>query len=569
MTAVNSDDGQRERWWREWEVAALVALVVVIYFSRLTTLPLRGEEARRAMVACEILWTGDWIIPRQQGAPFLSRPPLGSYPIALLALACGECSTLATRLPTVVATLLTTILIYGYSRRFLTRAGALAAGLAYASMGQVLQLGQLAETEATFTLLVAGSLLLWHWGYVERWHPLLMWSLAYACAALGALAKGPQAPVYFVATVWLFLLVRRDWPALVSRWHLAGLGVFAVVLGAWQVPFALQLGWPAVKDVWTSDVGLRFADTSWATILGHLVSFPLEVWVCLLPGSLLLLAYLRPSFWRQLAPELKWMSFLLIAIGITCPTCWLVPGAKPRYYMPLYPCFAPLIGLVVDQLLSATPAPWLAQLWRNFVRISAVLALGSALAVLVFAAWPQLPWPNLRQTWTFAAMFSSLACLGAWILWRQVPRRDERSIRVTWLTLTAFAGLLYSGLVINVSLAGSENIAPQVARLKATLPADAKLVSFGLVDCIFTLPYGQPVPVRAAPQDWSEVPADVEYFAIDASGAKLPELPFSWRQEAVLSCDRWKRDDPQRVIIIGRRLDTAIAREPAAGATRR
>ena len=42
---------------------------------------------------------------------------------------------------------------------FFRGSGALAAGLAYATMGQVLVLGRLAETEATFTLLLSGALL--------------------------------------------------------------------------------------------------------------------------------------------------------------------------------------------------------------------------------------------------------------------------------------------------------------------------------------------------------------------------------------------------------------------------
>ena len=52
------------------EVALLIVAVLAIYFSRLTALPIRGEELRRAMVVREILWTGDWIVPRQQGEPF-------------------------------------------------------------------------------------------------------------------------------------------------------------------------------------------------------------------------------------------------------------------------------------------------------------------------------------------------------------------------------------------------------------------------------------------------------------------------------------------------------------------
>ena len=109
------------RFWREWQFWVLAGLTAVIYFSRIADLPIRGEETRRAMVAAEILRSGDWIVPREQGAPFLSRPPVASWPIVWATWATGDLSLIAVRLPTILATLLTTLLVYGYSRQFLSR----------------------------------------------------------------------------------------------------------------------------------------------------------------------------------------------------------------------------------------------------------------------------------------------------------------------------------------------------------------------------------------------------------------------------------------------------------------
>ena len=88
------------RWWREAEVLVLIALVLAAYFVRGADLTIRGEESRWATVAQEMIRTGDWIVPRQQGEPFLSRPPLGNWLISLATLARGTCDTWAIRLPT-------------------------------------------------------------------------------------------------------------------------------------------------------------------------------------------------------------------------------------------------------------------------------------------------------------------------------------------------------------------------------------------------------------------------------------------------------------------------------------
>src|SRR4029078_8167692 len=106
------------RFWREWEFWILAALTAAIYFSRIADLTIRGEETRRAMVAAEILRSGDWIVPRPQGAPFLSRPPVASWAIVWFARLVGDLNLASVRLPTVIATLLTTLLVYAYSSLF-------------------------------------------------------------------------------------------------------------------------------------------------------------------------------------------------------------------------------------------------------------------------------------------------------------------------------------------------------------------------------------------------------------------------------------------------------------------
>lgn len=144
----------------EWQLVLLFVVAVAIHASRVTDLPIRGEESRRARVAVEMLETGDWIVPRQQGKLFLSRPPLGSWPIAFLGWATGKFGPAKVRWPSIWATALVTGLVYLYARRFTSRFGALTAGLAFTTMGQVLELSGLAETEAIFTLLVSALLLI-------------------------------------------------------------------------------------------------------------------------------------------------------------------------------------------------------------------------------------------------------------------------------------------------------------------------------------------------------------------------------------------------------------------------
>src|SRR5690348_12071040 len=95
------------QWWRETEVLLVVALVCALFLPQLTALNVRGEETRRALVATEMIRSGDWVVPRQQGELYFSRPPMGSWLIALVGLVQGQVDVAAIRLPSVIAVLLT------------------------------------------------------------------------------------------------------------------------------------------------------------------------------------------------------------------------------------------------------------------------------------------------------------------------------------------------------------------------------------------------------------------------------------------------------------------------------
>ena len=277
----------------------VLLLTGVIFGSRLGEAIPGGEEPRRGQVAREMIASGDWIVPRQQGEPFLSRPPVQIWAIALVSLVRGKVDAVAIRFPSVVAILLTVTFIYGYGRTFLSRLGALCAMLAFPTMGLVLQFGWLGETEARLTFVVAASLIVWRWADATGKPALWGWCCGYGLAALGMLTKGPQAPIYFLGGVAIFLLAMRRPRELLCWQHAAGIALFFAIWLAWEIPFYLRVG-PA--DAWrmlTGDISIRFQDESWARTLKHFVEFPLSVAGCMLPWCVLLLAY----FAARLPPQ--------------------------------------------------------------------------------------------------------------------------------------------------------------------------------------------------------------------------------------------------------------------------
>jgi 4-amino-4-deoxy-L-arabinose transferase-like glycosyltransferase len=555
------------RIFNEWELLVLAVVTAAIYGARLTTLPIRGEETRRAEVATEILQTGDWIVPRQQGQPFLSRPPLGSYPIAALEMLFGASSLLAVRLPSVIATWLTTLLIYGYGRQFLSRLGSLAAGFAFATMGMVLQLGRLAETDAVFTLFVSGSLLLWHWGYVRNseaknarhWSRNWFWLAGYFCSALGALTKGPQAPVYFVGAATLYLLLRRDLRNLLSWSHLAAIGLFATVVGAWQIPFLLATDLASVRQIWISDVGLRFEDARWTQVVMHFLFYPIGVLICVLPWSPLLTAYGFKSFRKRIGSAQPMTVFLGLALLVAFPTCWLIPGAKERYFMPMFPCLSLLVGLVVQRALAADAPRALRIGWLLYLSGSCAAILFGGLAV-AGASWIDgFEIAELTQPVWFAAVYLGLSvAILTGLLWRGSMQSIFRGYAFV-IAFTAFVGLTHVGIVLGSMAKASEDASPAIAELKRKLPPHVRLVSFGLVETLFAYHYREPIEPRSWPPTASDLADGTEYFCFTWDKDYMPPFPFAWNAIADIPCDRIRHERPWRRVIVGRRLYNVAA----------
>jgi len=554
------------RWWREPELGLLLILLAAMYLTNLDGITIRGEESRRGRIAWEMLTRGNWFVPTIQDRPVFYRPPLQNAMIAGVAAVHGKVDAWALRIPSVVAILLTVIVVYAYGRSFLSRLGAFAAALGFATMGQVLELGRLGETEAVFTLFVAGSLLTWRTCAnlgVSDW---VQWPLGYALAAAGTLTKGPQAPMYFVGGTWLFLLLTRRWKSLLTLSHLAGILTAAVILALWQVPYALQMGLPLSFRVYVGDVASRFGDMQALTVIKHLVSFPLEIlFGSLLPWSVLLVCYASRSFRSQLGSQRDDALFLATCAAVSFPSVWIPATASLRYYMPMFPIFACLIGIVVERIAEASGSVW-QQRFLQYQRTLAVIVFGAGVGTLGIAVG--LPTVSWAQSIPFALGYCLACSAVAGVGWWAAREFTARRVMIGMTSTACFLGLTYSTALVYVRQKISENAPAAIARLETQIPASQELVSLGPAHHLFLLLYGKPVrqlEVNEAALDR----AGTDYFCfwVWSRGVKPAEIPFEWEQVASISCDRNRRDRPVDTMIIGRRLrHSEVARTTAVSA---
>lgn len=581
------DCGTDSAWWREPHWMAVVILVLLVYFVRLDFLPMVGEEARWARGAVQMMETGDWVVARQQLIPFPERPPMSSWAMAFFGLVRGELDPIAARLPSVLAVMLTSILVYAYTRGFLGTLAATTAALAYATFGQVLQIGRHGESEALFTLFVAASMLLWHFGYERKWRATVVWSLGYAFMAFAALVKGPQAPVYFVVVIGFYLLfIKRDWKYLLRPAHGVGILVGASLLAAWQIPYYLMTDVEAVRATWGGLAGDRFQLVG---LLKHLATYPVETFVCLLPWSPLLFGLASKRLRGNLSDIGPWMSFIVVALLVTYPSVLFASHARGRYFMPMYPCFAILMGVVVERSVATAAAGSFARMsLRNFfIGVAIASSVGGVFIMLLSGdVLPADFATTAKQPMWFAFVFLLAGFGTAGVLIRCSLNISTRSIQTASLVTAAFVGLTYNGVVMNGQSNSWNNPQTNVERIRSLIPNPESMSSFGPIDFRFCYYFQDQVVQRPWPETMADAPDDVDYFFLakhpnDTDEYRMfgrgrtwekgsPHLPFEWVEVDRISLDR-RKSRSNRIVILAkvvRESSGRIAtRKPATSST--
>ena len=344
----------------------------MLAFSHLGARPLISPaEARYALVAREMVESGDWIQPRFNHARFYEKPPLTYWFVGTTYRLFGF-NELASRLPSALAYVGSTVLAFLLALELVGSGTAPLAGLIYAtSLGPFL-FGRFLFTDTLLVFCLTLSLL--GMAKVIRrpgspWGPLLYW----LGVSLAGLTKGLIGLVFPLATAGLYAILLGGRSFVRSLRPRLGVAIVALVLLPWHVALAL-------RD--PEFLSFYFGHEQFARFMSQ--RFPVnfvalsirEFWVStllwLFPWCLFLpLAFSRRGKrWnRRLAPAWIWVGVIMTFFTLT--------GARMEYYaLPAFPAAAVIIG-------SA---------WRRFIlsgrRGAAVVVPSLLMAAVGLAAIP-------------------------------------------------------------------------------------------------------------------------------------------------------------------------------------
>ncbi|MET0153624.1 MAG: glycosyltransferase family 39 protein [Candidatus Binatia bacterium] len=360
-----------------WPILMLGALALGLALFETRELPLIDrDEGRYAEGAREMLASGDWLVPRLFGVPYLEKPPLFFW---MTAASCGLVGVdeLGARLVSALAAAVGVVVTGLFARRaFGRRAGVLAAAV-LATSGLYLVLARVVITDMLFSVLVTGALVSWFLAETEKRSFLPFWLLA----AAATLTKGPVAAVLCGLVGLGYLASERSLGDLRSLRFWIGMPVFLAIVLSW---FALvEIRYPGFVYFYVyKEHLLRVAGDEHREPFFWYLPWVLAGW---LPWTPIAVA-LAPAIGRRLSEQTargRAARFVAIWACVVLVFFSIARGKLVPYILPMFPAMAILLGDALDDWLEDRAAS--AAVSRSVYAIAACLLL--AVLAVPYAVW--------------------------------------------------------------------------------------------------------------------------------------------------------------------------------------
>ena len=323
----------------------------ILFFSLLLLLagnwilPLTDrDEARFAEASREMIQRGDYVVPWFNGAWRFDKPIL-IYWCQSASYRVFGVNDFAARLPSVLFTTATALLLVRWGRKITDNKTAFLAGAMFIAGLHVAVIGRVATADMAMVFFVTLAV----WSGWELTRPensarKIWWCIFYVTLALGFLAKGPVAWLPLGGMI-LGRALRKNSFRLPWLETLAGLVVTVGLSSLWGIPalqqtqgkyFAVGMG----EHVVFRSVGV-IDGHGLAGILGFIALLPLyfaTFFLSFFPWSTRVPATMRRWWPERQRDDLGW--YLLIQALIVFAVFSCVRTKLPHYTMPAFPCLA-------------------------------------------------------------------------------------------------------------------------------------------------------------------------------------------------------------------------------------
>ncbi len=449
--------------WRPY--AAVAALGALLYLPLLGLSELDDEEGRRAIPAREMLQNGAYVTPTIWGEPYLHKPPLYYWLVALAATAGGGVDELTARLPAALSTIATALALLWFGRLLAGPRAGLFAALLFLGCFGAFEKGAVGDMEAPLALATLFAVMFLWRGRTGDWRMLALSGL---CLGAALMIKGPPALVFFCGA-WLALApLRRGDPTIRLGRPWLALALGAAPLAIWLLLVLAEADW-RWKPMWITIRGqvVRGHGDDWLTYLADRRRLLVGVAVAWAPALLAIASAWRTRVGRALR-EPRLFRFLLATLGLSLVFFLAMKGTRTRYLYPAMPLACLAGGLALSRVAQLTHG-------QGERRLRWAAAPLCALGLVVAAAAVSLMFRPIGEIQAFSpfgyGLVAALATASLWLLVRK--RRPELALSAAFVILAALR--LIQVTQIAPRFAEKNRLRESAMRLERAMPADRAL----------------------------------------------------------------------------------------------
>lgn len=460
----------------------LIACAGIRYFS----LP---DEGRYGDISRAMLQSGDWLVPRLNGLPFMHKPPLLHWISSVLMEIFGVRVWVLRLVPTLAGIMMLVGLFWFLKKHCNERIAQLsvvilATSLLFFGSSQYVNHDLLLACWISITILCFAD-------FTLSGEKSVLW-MGYVACALGFLTKGLIGILIPGMVILLWVLASKQWKKIPSLLNPIGLIIFCVIALPWV--YLMHLKYPAFLQYFFIDQQFsRFSSDQF----NNKLPWPFYL-LCLLISFLpwffvSQFKFSKQDFSQSLGPSI--LTLMLIWF-VSVTTFFSIPPSKlAGYILPATPPLAVFIAIMVDRVLTSNKINRF-QTWATPVL---VLVVGVAFISLPFTARPKnLLYVNITALYSLGAGILIFSVLLIFYYLKQ---------RISYFTLMfSMAIMLCMSVSLGVRILDVQNNANQVSFQK-NITANMPIVFYHnyFYDVPFLLNLQKPVYLV---DDWENASQD-------------------------------------------------------------
>lgn len=319
----------------------ILLFVSMISFTINNTYPLQGDESFYSVSAAWMVTNDSYVIPHYFGEPRFQKPIL-TYLIVAASYKLFGISLWSTRVPMILFSVLTMLLLYRFARLYIDKAEfGLFSVLLLSSSALFISFSRIAMTDPVLTFFTTLALYFFALAVRKIDSAKYLYPAAFLATGLAFLSKGPAGFLVLLCYILYLTIIRPDnWKKLLLKLcNPLNILILLAVCLPWYISVFSANASGVMANIKSEST--QFTSLPFVYIPRHLLFYAGVLFVFLLPfSSFATWHYIRKKpvitkeLWLPLMMSIVYFSLFLL----------FVSASKDRYLLPVFPSLIIVIG---------------------------------------------------------------------------------------------------------------------------------------------------------------------------------------------------------------------------------